>query len=270
MNALFNGEAAGDWAQSRGLHYGDGVFRTVLIWNGEPLDWNLHLAKLGGDCYALGLDMPPGALLLADARKLAGGQQRAVLKLMVIRKSDGRGYRASGTASDRLCLLFPAPCYPASHWEHGIAAFRCELRLAAQPALAGIKHLNRLEQVLATRSWPSGIDEGILCDRDGHPICGTRSNLCWVQDGVVGTPVLDECGVSGIMLNKIKQMSEQIKVNFVTRKISWDALLSSSEVFVCNSLIGIWPLSRLDQRTWPCPGPITMALQQAFAHPRLS
>jgi 4-amino-4-deoxychorismate lyase len=270
MIALFNGARAGVVAQSRGLQFGDGVFRTILIWNGQLLDWPLHLEKLSSDCAALQLKMPNSDLLRAEADQLALGHQRAVLKVLVMRQNEGRGYRSATEESDRLLLFQTAPHYPETHWTCGIDIFKCPLQLAHQPALAGLKHLNRLEQVLASRQWPAGMDEGILCDQSGKPVCGTRSNLFWVKNGEIHTPALDQCGVAGMMRGKIMRLIAQRQNNIFHAMKDWETLLNADEIFVCNSLIGIWPVRQLQQRQWPSPGVVTLSLQQAIGHPRLS
>lgn len=268
MKALFNGESTGEWTQARGLHYGDGVFRTLLGWREKPLDWEAQFEKFAADCKALGLEPPLAADLSRELQELLRGQDRAVIKIMVWRKSTGRGYAPAGSASDRLCLVYPAPLYPSTFWEEGIRAFQCDIRLSAQPALAGIKHLNRLEHVLASRTWPDGMDEGILCDQNGHVVCGTRSNLFWVSHGHVMTPDLHDCGVAGVMRNKINKLCPSLDIPICIGKGSWEALLNSDEAFISNSLIGIWPLRSLALRQWQ-RGSVTAALQAAIAHPRL-
>lgn len=269
MNILFNGQPSADLAQSRGLHYGDGVFRTILIWDAQRVDWDLHMQKLSADCAVLDLDMPDHSLLQAEALQLAAGQARAVLKIIVMRRAGGRGYRAGTRSADRLLMSYPAPAFEARCWEPGIHAFSVALRLSSQPALAGLKHLNRLEQVLASRDWPEGADEGILCDQAGNLVSGTRSNLFWVRSGQLFTPALDESGVSGMMRNKIINLGKTMQVATSEVKAPPSVLQEADEAFVCNSLIGIWPLRRFDSRQWPCPGAVTLKLSSALKHPRL-
>lgn len=270
MTALFNGQQGGGWAQSRGLHYGDGVFRTILVWDAQPLDWGQQMDKLSSDCAALDLDMPDSTLLHSEAAQLAAGQARAVLKIIVMRKAGGRGYRANTRAADRLLLTYPAPRFDARCWDIGIDAFSPELRLAAQPALAGVKHLNRLEQVLASRDWPENADEGILCDQAGCLIGGTRSNLFWVDSGKLYTPSLEESGVSGMMRNKIIKLGDTMQLATSVIKAPLAALREADEAFISNSLIGIWPLRRFEGREWFGPGAMTLKLVDALNHPRLT
>ena len=270
MTALLNGHAAGEWAFSRGLQYGDGVFRTILAINGEMLDWSLHLDKLNADCRALGLDMPASETLLSEARLLVNDHARAVLKLLVVRCAGGRGYRAESNSSDRVLLRFVPPKFPSSHWTEGINAFRSPFALSTQPALAGIKHLNRLEQVLASQNWPVAADEGIVCDQVGGPIGGTRSNLFCVRNEQLHTPTLTNCGIAGIMRAKIIAMAASLDIRTHQAPLTWEALVSADEVFVCNALIGIWPVRTLEGRSWSAPGVITSALMAALRHPMLN
>lgn len=268
MNALLNGAALEQsLAVSRGLHYGDGVFRTVLRFGGQFADWRLQLQKLEHDARALGLDAPDAALLQQEAEALCSGIEAGVLKIMLLRAATGRGYAPAGSAADRLLLRYPLPEYPAGHWREGIDAFRSPVRLGRQPMLAGIKHLNRLEQVLASRDWPADMAEAILCDERGNPICGSRSNLFWVEQGVLHTPALDGCGVSGMMRDKLLAAAAALGLTVRVETRPWAKLLDADEAFVSNSLIGLWPLQRLEQRQWAAPGPLTSRLAGVLRHP---
>lgn len=269
MSALFNGEPAGDWTQLRGLHYGDGVFRTLLIWKGQVIDWDLQFKKLSADCTALDLKIPDAIQLYAESKKIAAEQDKAVLKIIVMRKQGGRGYRYTSSASDRLVLSYAAPLYSPECWDVGIETFACTFKLAVQPALAGIKHLNRLEQVMASRQWPDHADEGILCNEAGLLVSGTRSNLFWVKNNVLCTPSLDESGVSGMMRNKILALAESLGITTSVIKSSVAELTLADEAFVTNSLIGIWPLRQHQSRQWTSPGVVTFKLSNALQHPRL-
>lgn len=269
MSALFNGVAdSGAALHSRGLHYGDGVFRTLLRQGSRWIDWDRQYAKLAGDAQALQLDAPPAQLLLAEAGQLAGAEAACVLKIILMRQSAARGYAPHTRECDRLLLRYPVPQYPARHWNEGVRAFRSPVQLAAQPRLAGLKHLNRLEQVLASRDWPAGMDEAILSDAEGHPLCGSRSNLFWIAAGRLHTPSLERCGVAGLMRDKILRSAAQGHIETRLQPADWAGLLAADEVFVCNSLIGVWPLRELEGRTWTAPGSITRRLMRALAHPQ--
>jgi 4-amino-4-deoxychorismate lyase len=269
-SALFNGSAPGaELAWSRGLHYGDGIFRTCLIYSSHIIDIKQQLEKASQDVRRLGLVPPATALLAAEAQSLAVNCPRGILRIVLMRSGGERGYRARSTEADRLLCRYPAAVHAASCWEQGIRAQRSEWRLAAQPALAGIKHLNRLEQVLASRSWSDGVDEVILADADGRPVSGSRSNLFWVQGGTLRTPALDRCGVAGLMRDKVLAAADALGVATRIAAGSWTELESADEAFVTNSVIGIWPLASLDERRWRAPGPVTRRLSEHLRHPRM-
>lgn len=267
--ALLNGSAPGpELAWSRGLHYGDGVFRTCFIFNSEVLDIEQQIEKVSTDARRLGLVAPPANLLAAEALALAARCRRGVLRIVLARAGAERGYRARETACDRLLCRYPLAAHAVSCWTRGIAATRADAKLAAQPALAGVKHLNRLEQVLASRAWPRQFEELIVGDAGGHPLSGTRSNLFWVADGTLRTPALDQCGVAGLMRDKVLGCARALGMPVDVHGGSWTELQAADEAFVTNSIIGIWPLRRLDDRRWRAPGPATRRLAQCLRHPR--
>lgn len=268
MIALRDGVAVADVgsAGSRALHYGDGVFRTLLHWRGAPLDWQRHIDKLAEDCAALALDMPDAQLLRQEADAVVAGADAAVVKIVVARAAGGRGYRSTSRAVERWVLAYPPPS-AGTEASDGIRVDIAELRLSAQPRLAGIKHLNRLEQVLASRDWPDAVGERLLCDDREQPICGTRSNLFCVSARRLLTPALDRCGVAGIMRGKLIELARALGIDVAVTALDLNALREADEVFVCNAVIGLWPVRALDAKHWPVPGALTRQLMQALAHP---
>ena len=272
--AWLNGQPVQDaFAANRALQYGDGVFRTCLIYTNELIDLEGHIEKIMADAARLdmgvGLAAEQPLLLQAEACELASRQPQAVLKMLLIRAGTERGYRSSSQTCDRLLLLGPAPNFPASFWEQGVQLFRSSFRLASQPVLAGIKHLNRLEQVLASRHWPAGADEILVNDDQGRPVSGTRSNLFWVQDGTLCTPALDCCGVAGLMRDRLLGIARRLRLPIRIAPASWDEIYRAQEIFVCSSLIGIWPVRSLEAWSAAAPGVMTRRLMEILAHPRL-
>lgn len=268
---LFNGGAADveALARSRALHYGDGVFRTMLVWQGECRDWDFQYARLAADAARLMLDVPDTTLLHAEARTLTQGQARAVLKILLWRRAEGRGYAASTSTAERLLILSAAPRYAAECWQAGVAAIRSPVQLSTPAQLAGVKHLNRLEQVIASRDWPGQVHEALMCDAQGQVICGTRSNLFWSRAGRLHTPPLDRCGVSGAMRARVLAACADLGIVARESSTDWAHLVSADEGFLTNSLIGIWPLRALDAQIKLAPGPLTARLIAALDHPRL-
>lgn len=239
-------------ARDRGLHYGDGLFETLAVRDGCPRHWQRHMQRLTRGCDRLGLPRPDTELLLAEARSVCAGQARAVLKILWTRGAGGRGYAPFGAeAPNRIVALYPAPEYPPAFAEEGIRARWCRHRLGRNPVLAGIKHLNRLEQVLARAEWQEAdIAEGLLCGLAGHVVSGTMSNVFLVRDGALSTPDVSECGIAGITRERILELAAVEGIECAVTTIGPEMLLDADEVFVCNSVNGIWQVRALERRQW--------------------
>ncbi len=256
---------------SRALHYGDGVFRTLLRIEGRWLDFDRHYVKLVQDCRVLGLDPPHVGQLEAELESLGGGRSQPVVgKIILARSGAGRGYAPTSRQCERILLRYAAPRYPASCWSEGVAAISSPVTLGVQPLLAGVKHLNRLENMLAARAWPQGVQEALMCSAAGHLVCGTRSNLFWMQDGRLLTPKLDRCGVAGMMRSKVLDAARALGLVTEMVEAPPSVLPQATEAFLSNSLIGVWPLRRLDAHDFGPPGLITQRLQGALAQPILT
>lgn len=243
-------------ASDRGLAYGDGVFETIRVRSGGAVLLDAHLARLLRGCERLGIPCHElEAALVADISLLEIAQlEDAVLKLIVTRGSGGRGYAPDLAPQPRRIVSTMAYKPDADAWNRGIRVGICETRLASNPALAGIKHLNRLEQVLASRELHD-VDEGLMLDPDGFVVEGTRSNLFVASVGVLLTPPVDRAGVAGVMRDLLID-----KAGAEVRALGVDALLSADEVFVCNSVFGIYPVTALAGRAFEV-GPLTRAAQ---------
>lgn len=267
-------------ALDRGLAYGDGLFETMAVVEGEPVLWDAHLARLTAGCARLGIPAPDPQQLAGEAARLCHGHPRAVLKLVYTRGSGGRGYAPPAPAAPvRILSVHPWPTVSGHAGREGVRVRVCQTRLARQPALAGMKHLNRLEQVLARQEWNDpDIAEGVMCDTHGQVIEGVMSNLFVVKDGQLWTPDLSECGVAGIMRAYLLARCSSRGVSATIAPMSLASLHDADEVLLCNSVIGIWPVRELlspaavphttpdqypanDHRiTWPV-GPVTQSLR---------
>ena len=270
-DVLFNGRPeSAAWTAGRGLHYGDGVFRTCLIYRRQVIDITKQQNKLFDDASALNLSLRVARACMRDARSLAARHESGVLKILLWRGGEQRGYRPSSAAADRLLIRYTLPKWNKANWIAGVRAIRSPVTLAAQPRLAGIKHLSRLEQVLASAGWARGVSEAIQCDEDGHPICGTRANLFWISRGALYTPALKNCGVAGVMRDKVLELAETLRIKRRIGRWSWSSFENADEAFITNSLIGIWPLRAVGNRRWPAPGPVTHTLMIALKHPGIA
>jgi len=254
-------------ALDRGIQYGDGLFATLRVSGGEPEHLPRHLTRLQAGCQRLRFPAIPWETLAQEVAELAAQLPDAALKIILTRGPGARGYRFdTAQQPTRLLTLSPLPEWPADVGQRGIRARVCQTRLCAQPLLAGIKHLNRLEQVLARAEWDDpAIHEGLMMDHDGHLIEGTMSNLFLVEPGSLVTPALTSCGVAGIMRSVILDLARQLGVNTEIRSLTLEEVQRASEAFVCNSLIGIWPVCSIERLAAYPIGPITRALTERLA-----
>lgn len=245
-------------AADRGLMYGDGLFETLRIRQGQPSFWHAHMARLASGCMRLGIAGVDEKRLRQDAERLAAQVSDGVLKIVVTRGSGDRGYRPSAKAKPtHIVQLHSHPDYPEHFAAAGVNARVCSTRLGRNPVLAGMKHLNRLEQVLARAEWHDpAVPEAVMLDTFGLVVAGTMSNLFFVQDEVLCTPDLAECGVAGVTRQRILEWARHEGVNARIARYTLEDLLASDEIFFCNSLIGVWPVRSLENKTWQ-RGPLT-------------
>lgn len=247
--------------KNRGLAYGDGLFETIAVKAGQPLLLARHLQRLLLGCQRLAISLD-ACLVEAELAACAAQLGDGVLKLIVTRGDSQRGYAADPLApARRLVQGNPPAAYPAAHAEHGVQLFDCATRLAEQPLLAGLKHLNRLEQVLARAEWSSpDFAEGLMRDVSGRLVEGVYSNLFLVRDGQLLTADLARCGVAGVMRAELLARAAALGIAVQVRDLWPEDLQQADEVFVCNSVYGIWPVRAFASLSWP-PGPLTRKLQ---------
>lgn len=242
----------------RGLAYGDGVFETVLFHAGRLVWWDEHWARLQRGAKALNLLMPDPNRLHAEVESLVSGHAHGVLKLILTRGPGGRGYAPPPMQVPTVVLsVHDVPMPPPSD---GLGLRWCDMRLSIQPRLAGFKHLNRLEQVLARAEWDDpGTHEGLMRDTEGDVVCATSANLFIRSGGRWLTPPVDRCGIAGICrqwaMSALDAREQRLAVNDIEQ---------AQALFLCNSVRGIQPVSRLDAQLWE-PDPEVAALIERLA-----
>ena len=248
----------------RGLHYGDGLFETIGCVAGRPRFLDLHLKRLASGCARLAIPAPDPGTLAQEITRAAAKRGGAILKLIVTRgPAHARGYGVSG-AEQGTRILLRYPPGPAAAGE-GVRVRLGELRLGENPALAGVKHLNRLEQILARLEWSDpGIAEALLFSSSGALVSGCMSNVFLVHGGRLSTPRLDRCGVAGVMREVVGRLALRHGIEFEQLPLDLEGLNAAEEIFLTNALTGIRPVRELEGRAVP-PGPVTRQLQQALA-----
>lgn len=264
LECLVDGEISDRLPVSdRGLQYGDGLFETLAVFGGQPRFWQGHMDRLATGCERLGLPVTPQQVLLREVHTVSAGQRNCVVKIILTRGNSGRGYAPeTPVRARRVVCSYAWPQDPGNLAQTGIRARICDLRLGLQPALAGLKHLNRLEQVMARAEWSDpSVHEGILLDPEDHIVSAISSNIFLVHSRRLLTPRLDRCGVRGVMRSAIlaafRERCEQ-------RRITVDMLPEADEVFVCNAVRGIFPVTRVDHWEFDI-GPVTREVQEWLA-----
>jgi 4-amino-4-deoxychorismate lyase len=248
----------------RGLHYGDGLFETIACRAGVAQFLELHLQRLAEGCARLGIRFENLPQLGLRIRELAARQASSIIKLILTRGSaTARGYGAHGDETARTVLLqYRWPPEDPANWERGIAVRTARGHLGENPALAGLKHLNRLEQVLIRGEWTDpAILEALVFSSSGRLISGTMSNVFLVSEGRIMTPAIVSAGVRGVMRRVVMREAQRGGLDVTETALDAAALQAAAEIFVTNARIGIWPVRAIDGRE-RAVGPVTRQLQQ--------
>jgi 4-amino-4-deoxychorismate lyase len=233
-----------------------------MAFRGGRLPWlDYHLDRLAHGCARLAIPVPDAQSLKREIESRCAGFESAVVKLIVTRGIGARGYRPPEPAeSNRILSVTPWSGYPAQQYTQGVEVKVCALRLGENPQLAGLKHLCRLEQVLAQMELIGGsAEEGLLIDRSGYVVGGISTNLFAVRGRMLTTPRLTRCGVHGVMRRIVLERAKGAGLESVQRDVRLEELHESDELFITNAVAGIRPLRMLDGRRFE-PGPHTRAL----------
>lgn len=235
----------------RGFAYGDGLFETCRYDAGKIPLWNFHLERLVRSAERLKIALDQAVLMtyLAEIYNTlqSASISSAVIKIQITRGVGGRGYKFPAGMVPTYCIgVFPVDALHSNNYLAGIDVRVCAQRLSANKALAGIKHLNRLEQILARAEWQDEYAEGLLMDESGSVIEATVSNLFAVKNGKLYTPDLSFCGVAGIMRRTIiETLAPALSLDVDVGVIDLNFLRAADELFVCNSVYGVWPVNSL-------------------------
>lgn len=243
----------------RGLGYGDGLFESIrLIGTVAPL-WSRHMQRLADGCARLRIPPPDLQQLWQETLQVSADMDTSVVRITVSRGQGERGYALPAhPRPSRVVSAFVPPHVDRHVYAQGVQLRICDIRLSEQPLLAGIKHLNRLEQVMARAEWDDpAIAEGVLLDSHERVISATMANLFAVIDGELRTPSLDRCGVAGVARAEVLAACPGTRVGDMTLA----ELRAADELFLSSSVRGIVPANSLEGRHYP-PGALTRRLQR--------
>lgn len=240
----------------RGLMYGDGLFETLRVAGGAVPLWPRHAERLHASAVRLGLPAPDSDAILAEVQHLAQGLPDAVARITFTAGCGERGYARPHQVTPTTVIGVGPLALAADMYRDGIALRLCDMRLGDQPRLAGMKHLNRLEQVLARSEWDdTQWQEGLMADQQGRLVCATAANLFAVVAGRLVTPPVDRCGVAGVARAEVLAVGD-VDLAY----LSPQQLVEADEVFLTSAVRGILPVRAFAGRTWQ-PGPVTRLWQ---------
>ncbi|WP_438334651.1 aminodeoxychorismate lyase [Edwardsiella tarda] len=230
----------------RGLNYGDGCFTTARVCQGRVDGLRAHLARMRQACDRLQIQGVDWSRWLTEAERYAALLGEGVLKGMITRGSGGRGYDPHGADTPRrIFVTAPAPTHYMALRERGITLTVSPIHLARQPLLAGIKHLNRLEQVLIRAHLAqTQADEALVLDTQDRLVECCAANLFWRCGQQVFTPRLTQCGVDGVMRQRICRLLAQSPYRLQEVESGLAALQQADEVVVCNALMPLLPVNQ--------------------------
>ncbi len=259
-------------ADSRGYHYGDGLFETIRVQDQVALNLPMHIQRMHSGLRTLGIAANL-ELIESQVQKYMHQLQLptvARLKIIVSRGGAARGYSCATSAPAHIAIgCSPYEDVTEELQKKGIQLRFCAMRLSLNPVLAGIKHLNRLEQVLARAEWQDDrIFEGLMFDTDDNLVEGTMSNLFLVVNDVLRTPAIDRCGVSGVMRREIlDRIAPELGIDTEVGRLTRHDLRAADEVFITNSLIGSLSCRQCEDLHWAV-GPMRLRIQNAIDHYR--
>lgn len=251
----------------RGLDFGDGLFETLLLCRGQPLFESLHFERLQAGLRVLGFPdcMEQARQQLASASAQLTEHPWAALRLTVTRGAAPRGYAPPNDATPRIVIAAAALLQDRSQLPEAVKLGWAELRWSSQPLLAGLKHLNRLEQVLAAREASArGLDDVVVMDQAGKVSSVSSANLFMVVGGTLYTPALETCGISGTRRRMIlEHWASEIGLVAEQAHIAAGQLEQADELIICNSIRGIVPVASLGDRQWQ-DFPVSQALHARY------
>lgn len=250
---LINGKPQNELAaDDRATQFGDGCFTTARVVDGQVHFLSAHLQRLRDACQRLLIPFIEWSILEQEMLSQASGHSHAVLKVLISRGSGGRGY--SGSTCEHPTRMLSISAWPSHYqrWLHdGITLALSPVRLGRNPFLAGIKHLNRLEQVLIRALLEqTDADDVLVLDSEGWITECCAANIFWRKGSHVFTPQLDQAGVAGIMRQHCIRQLAGSRFDLQEVNAPESALAQADEIIVCNALMPVIPVKAYGKLTW--------------------
>lgn len=229
----------------RALHYGDAAFTTVRVYRQTACWIDAHLQRLQQSCLALRLPPPDWLGLRAEILSVAAMVDVAVIKVLLSRGDSARGYAPHGASGRRVLMAYSAPVTDEAIYAQGVYIRFADWVISEQPLLAGLKHANRLEQVMARSEWSDpDTYEALLCDASGNLVSATAANVFARFGNVLCTPALNRAGVAGVCRQQLVQ-SPPSGFSVTVADMARAQLFEADELFLSNALRGIVPVRAL-------------------------
>jgi len=231
----------------RGFNFGDGHFTTIKMAAGQALLLDLHLARLQQACSVLAIEFKQWDELVAAITQQAQSLQDGVLKVTITRGEGGRGYGTLGCSSANWFLQYRSIPAQYSEWASvGIELMLCQYQQTVNPALAGLKTLNRLDQVMIKQELDAnGMADGLVCSTDGYVIETSVANVFWVVGDKIYTPSTKRSGVEGVMKTHISGLLNKLGFKLEAEDYTVADVLVADEVFITNSVMEVVPVNRI-------------------------
>ncbi|WP_300175275.1 aminodeoxychorismate lyase [uncultured Aliivibrio sp.] len=232
----------------RSSQYGDGFFTTMKVDNGKIQLWSLHLERLISSAYCLGIRAPNWQHLENQVYAIAKKVVHGGIKILVSRGTGGRGYSPEGCENTQVIVSdFDYPAHYEQWQEKGIELGVSTIKLGlSSPALAGMKHLNRLEQILIKKDISkTSYFDAVVLDLNNKVIETSIGNIFWIKGGRIFTPKLSFSGVEGVMKKHILQLAKEFQLELEEVSVELSELENADEVFITNALFEVVPVNMI-------------------------
>lgn len=258
---------------NRASQFADGLFETLVVKKGDCLALQYHVNRMKYGCQVLNLQVPEQGLesVFEEFKKTLlekSGLRCGTLKIIARRADSARGYSYDNNQMVFTAFLTPPAVLPTERYENGVDLQYCQAQCSIQAQLAGLKHLNRLENVLARNELQEDVFEGLMMNAFGNIVEGTMSNVFFEKDGILHTPLIDVSGVKGVMRELIIRYCGQHNIEVRQCNMDKKSMTGFESMFVCNSLVGVLPVKKVEQKIFKI-GSVTKNLLAAWRDGKL-